>query len=237
MFKLTLVLKSNFPCKILFSKHIYNIGAFKTYVKKDNMINTIIFDFGGVLVDWNPRYLYSKIIKDEEEIERFLAEVCTSDWNEEQDAGRTLQEATDHLIKNYPDKEEYIRAYYSRWEEMLGGVFEGTVEILRELIESKKYKVLGLTNWSAETFPIAQRKYDFLNWFDGIVVSGTEKCRKPFPEFYQILLDRYEVNPAEAVFIDDNIRNVKAADEMGIEGIHFLSPEQLRTTLREKGIL
>jgi len=201
------------------------------------MINTVIFDFGGVLIDWNPKYLYKTIFSDEEEMNNFLNEVCTADWNEEQDAGRTIEEAAAFLVKKYPEQEANIRAYYSRWEEMLGGVFDGTVSILKELKESKKYKILGLTNWSSETFPIAQKRYDFLGWFDGIVVSGTERSRKPFPEFYQILLDRYEVNPGEAIFIDDNIRNVKAAIELGIHSIQFTTPEKLRDSLLEIGIL
>jgi 2-haloacid dehalogenase len=201
------------------------------------MIKTVIFDFGGVLIDWNPRYLYRSIFDDEKETEHFLSNICTSDWNEEQDAGRTLQEATEYLVGRFPQHQPHIEAYYSRWEEMLGGVFQGTVEILKELKESKKYQLLGLTNWSAETFPVAQKKYDFLNWFDGIVVSGEEKCRKPYPEFYNILLNRYNVEAEKALFIDDNVRNLKAAEELGIQTVHFISPEDLRLSLKDKDIL
>jgi 2-haloacid dehalogenase len=165
------------------------------------MITTIIFDLGGVLIDWNPDYLYRKIFKDETEMRNFLSKVCTPDWNEEQDAGRTLHEATETLVREYPSHEEQIRAFYNRWEEMLGGAIDGTVEIFKELKNSNKYKIYALTNWSAETFPIAVQRFDFLNWFDGIVVSGTEKMRKPFPQFYHILLDRYNVNPREAVLL------------------------------------
>lgn len=167
----------------------------------------------------------------------FLQNICTSDWNEEQDAGRTIKEATEFLLAKHPEHEENIRAYYSRWEEMLGGVFEETVEVLKELKESKKYRLFGLTNWSAETFPIAQRKYDFLNWFDGVVVSGEEKCRKPFAEFYNILLSRYNVVPEEAIFIDDNLRNLEGAQSLGIQTIHFVNSEDLKSRLRERNVL
>src|SRR3954468_9379148 len=119
------------------------------------MITAIIFDLGGVLIDWNPEYLYRKIFKDEAEMKDFLGKVCTPEWNEEQDAGRTLKEATKVLIDGFPAHEENIRAYYDRWDEMLGGFIEGSVEIFRQLKESKKFKIYALTNWSAETFPIA----------------------------------------------------------------------------------
>jgi len=200
------------------------------------MINTIIFDLGAVLIDWNPDYLYRKIFTDEAEMRHFLANVCTPHWNEEQDGGRTLQEGTELLVSQFPEHEENIRAFYGRWEEMLGGVFEGTVEIFKKLKESGKYKIYALTNWSAETFVIAKAKYDFLGWFDGIVVSGEEKTRKPFLEFYQILLDRYNVKPEEALFIDDNYRNIAAAEKLGINCIHFTSSEQLEAELPKFGI-
>ncbi len=200
------------------------------------MINTVIFDFGGVLIDWNPKYLYRKIFAGEEEVELFLQNICTADWNEEQDGGRTIKEATETLSALYPEHTQNIKAYYDRWEEMLGGVFEGTIEILKELKESKKYKLYGLTNWSAETFPIARRRYEFLSLFDGILVSGDEKSRKPFPQFYRLLLSRYNIRPEEAVFIDDNTRNIIAAEKEGIRSIHFTGAEELRLRLRHEGL-
>jgi len=201
------------------------------------MINTIIFDLGAVLIDWNPLYMYRTLFDDEQEMKDFLATICTSDWNEEQDAGRPLQEGTEILVKQFPEHEANIRAFYTRWEEMLGDAFDGTVEIFRELKESNKYKIYALTNWSAETYPIAQKRYDFLNWFDGVVVSGTEKMRKPTPEFYQILLDRYNVKANEALFIDDNYRNILAAEKLGIRSIHFTSADELTGKLMELNIL
>ncbi len=201
------------------------------------MINTIIFDLGAVLIDWNPHYMYRSIFDNEQEMLDFLANVCTSDWNEEQDAGRSLQEGTDILVAKFPEHEANIRAFYSRWIEMLGEPFHGTVEIFRRLKESKQYKIYALTNWSAETFPFAVARFDFLTWFDGVVVSGTEKMRKPTPAFYQILLDRYQVNASEALFIDDNYRNVLAAEAMGIKSIHFKSAEELEVELNGLGLL
>ncbi|MCC9165359.1 HAD family hydrolase [Pontibacter harenae] len=201
------------------------------------MTNTIIFDLGAVLIDWNPHYLYRKLFKEEADMLHFLENICTPDWNEEQDAGRSLQEATDLLVAQCPEHEENIKAFYGRWEEMLGGAIEGTVEIFNELKEKNKYKFYALTNWSEETFPIAQERFEFLNWFDGIVVSGTEKDRKPFPSFYNTLLNRYNLKPEETLFIDDNLRNIKAAEEIGIPSIHFTSPEALREALQEKGVL
>ncbi|QEM13153.1 HAD family hydrolase [Mucilaginibacter rubeus] len=201
------------------------------------MINTIIFDLGAVLIDWNPHYLYHTLFTDEQEMKDFLANICTSDWNEEQDAGRSLQEGTDLLVAQYPEHEANIRAFYSRWVEMLGEPLHGTVEIFRQLKASGRYKVYALTNWSAETFPFALERYDFLNWFDGIVMSGAEKMRKPSPAFYQLLLDRYDVKANEALFIDDNYRNILAAEKMGIKSIHFTSAEALETALKGLEVL
>jgi 2-haloacid dehalogenase len=201
------------------------------------MINTIIFDLGAVLIDWNPHYMYRTIFSNEEEMKNFLTNVATSDWNEEQDAGRPLSEGTELLIQQFPEHEHNIRAFYTRWDEMLGEAFWDTVEIFKQLKETGKYQIYALTNWSAETFPVALERYEFLHWFDGIVVSGAEKMRKPTPEFYQILLDRYQVEPAKALFIDDNYRNVLAAEKMGIKSIHFVSAEDLKSKLEELGLL
>jgi len=200
------------------------------------MINTIIFDLGAVLIDWNPHYMYRTIFSDEEEMKNFLATVTTSDWNEEQDAGRSLADGTEILVKQFPEHEDNIRAFYGRWDEMLGEAFHDTVEVFRELKESGKYKIYALTNWSAETFPIALERFEFLHWFDGVVVSGAEKMRKPAPEFYQLLLDRYHVKADEALFIDDNHRNILAAEKLGIQCVHFVGAEELRGRLEELDI-
>ncbi len=190
-----------------------------------------------MLIDWNPHHLYRKLFDDETEMLHFLENVCTPDWNEEQDAGRSLEEATEYLVKKHPEHEQNIRAYYGRWEEMLGGPIEGTVEVFRQIKEQGRHRLYALTNWSEETFPIALERYDFLGWFDGIVVSGTEKDRKPFDSFYHTLLNRYSVHPSEALFIDDNLRNVRAAERLGLESIHFTSPQDLQARLEKMGVL
>jgi 2-haloacid dehalogenase len=199
--------------------------------------DTIIFDLGAVLIDWNPRYLYRKIFKTEQEITWFLENICTSEWNDEQDAGRSFAEATAELVARHPEWELPIRAWYERWQETIPGPIHGTVDILKTIKESKKYRLYALTNWSAETFPWALDNFDFLHWFEGIVVSGVEKMRKPQPEFYQILFDRYNVNPGKTVFIDDNPKNIAAGKLIGLTTIHFSSPAQLKNELDQHGIL
>lgn len=201
-------------------------------------INTIIFDLGGVLIDWNPKYVFDdKYFESEEMRQYFFNHICTSDWNEEQDAGRSIVEATQILVEQFPDWEKPIRDYYGRWTDMLKGPMHDTVELFRQLKEKEKYKIYALTNWQASLFEIALVRFNFLHWFDGRVVSGEEKTRKPFPEFYRRLLDRYNVNPSDALFIDDNLRNVKAAEDLGIYSIHFQDPQQLEAQLRNKKVL
>ena len=191
-------------------------------------IKTIIFDLGGVLIDWNPEYLYLDIFEgDRVKMNAFFEQVCTMDWNENQDAGYPLSKATEDRIALFPEYETLIKIYYGRWEEMLGEAITGSVQILKKLINDPKFRVVALTNWSAETFPVALKRFDFLHWFEGIVVSGTEKTRKPYPEIYQITLDRFNIAPSETLFIDDNLRNIKGAEAIGINGIHFSSPEKL----------
>ncbi|MCC7244735.1 MAG: HAD family phosphatase [Saprospiraceae bacterium] len=195
------------------------------------MLDTIVFDLGGVLVDWNPEYVFRTVIPDTDKRQFFFENICTHDWNIEQDAGRTLEAGTQLLVDQWPEWETEIRAFYGRWEEMLGGPIQPTVELLRELKADGRYRLLALTNWSAETFPKALELYDFLHWFEGIVVSGAEMTRKPFPEIYNILIERYALTPHKAVFIDDNLANVTAAQEAGLQGIHFKDAAQLRQAL------
>ena len=201
-------------------------------------INTIIFDLGGVLIDWNPKYVYNENYFDSEEKRLyFFQNICTSEWNEEQDGGRSIVDATQMLVKQFPEWEPAIRDFYGRWTDMLKSEIPETVKIFKQLRESGKYKIYALTNWQDGLFDIALVRYNFLHWFDGIVVSGIEKMRKPFPEFYQILLDRYNVNPHEALFTDDNMRNVKAAEQLGITSIHFQSPSQFLKEIKAMGLL
>jgi len=201
-------------------------------------INTIIFDLGGVLIDWNPKYVYDENYFDSEEKRLyFFQNICTSEWNEEQDGGRSIVDATQMLVKQFPEWEPAIRDFYGRWTDMLKSEIPEMVKIFKQLKESGKYKIYALTNWQDGLFDIALVRYNFLHWFDGIVVSGIEKMRKPFPEFYQILLDRYNVNPHEALFTDDNIRNVKAAEQLGITSIHFQTPSQFLKEIKAMGLL
>ncbi len=201
------------------------------------IIDTVIFDLGGVLIDWNPERLFNKIFEDPEEMKYFLKEVCTPDWNEQQDAGRPIEEATNLLLEEFPKYEVEIKAFYGRWTEMLGGAISGTVDILDEIISKKTHKVYALTNWSAETFPIALERYDFLHRFEDILVSGVEKLKKPDPKIYELTLERFKIHGPNSVFIDDNLRNIKASIDCGIHGIHFTSPEQLRIDLKTYGVL
>ncbi len=200
-------------------------------------IDTVIFDLGGVLIDWNPDYVFDRFFDDAAQQQHFYRYICTAEWNEEQDAGRSLQEATDMLVAQHPEWEAAIRAYYGRWEEMLGGPIAETVAILRQLRAAGRHRLYALTNWSAETFPVALDRYDFLHWFEGIVVSGAEKTRKPFPEFYEILFRRYGVDPARALFIDDNARNVEAGGRLGLHTVHFRTAAELSAALTDRHIL
>jgi 2-haloacid dehalogenase len=194
-------------------------------------IETIIFDLGGVLIDWNPRYLYRKLLPTEQEIEHFLTHIATSDWNEAQDAGRSLADGTATLVAKHPEHAALIQAFYDRWPEMLGGPIQGTVRLLQQLRDQDRYALFALTNWSAETWPIALEQYDFLHWFQGVLVSGQEQMRKPSPAFYHLLEERFPLQLATSLFIDDNLRNVQAAEALGLRSIHFQSPEQLHEAL------
>jgi 2-haloacid dehalogenase len=198
--------------------------------------SAVVFDLGGVLIDWDPRRLYRKLLPDAASVEAFLAEVCTADWNYQQDAGRTCAEAVAELSARHPDRAELIAAYYGRWEEMLGGALEGAVAILEEL-DAAGMPLYALTNWSRETFPIARARFPFLARFRGILVSGEERLAKPDPRIYRLLLDRYRLDPAGCIYIDDHLANVDAAHAAGMTGIRFESAEQLRRELAGRSIL
>lgn len=196
----------------------------------------IIFDLGGVLIDWNPRHLYKKIFGSPEEMEWFLTNICTPQWNTQQDAGRPFAKGLAVAKEKYPKYAAQIDDYFNRWDEMLGGPIKASVAVLKELKE-KGYRLYALTNWSAETFPIARAKYDFLNLFDGIVVSGEERLVKPDPAIYARLLKRYQLRSCNCVFIDDNAANVSEAAHLGFDAICFNGEENLRTELLRRGLL
>jgi len=197
----------------------------------------VVFDLGGVLIEWNPRYLYRKLFGgDDAAMEAFLATVCTVEWNERQDAGRSFADAVAELAPHHPDKLELIEAFGRRFDEMIPGAIEGTVAILADLKRAGVPRY-ALTNWSAETFAPQRGRFEFLSWFAGIVVSGQEGVIKPDPLIFRILLERYRIAPEEAVYIDDNPGNAAAATALGIHGIHFRSPELLRRELETLDIL
>ena len=199
-------------------------------------IDTLIFDLGNVLIDWSPSHLYDKIFSDKEKQDYFLNNICTMDWHSEQDAGRDPEEATAEKVAEHPDWEQPIRAFYARWKEMFGGTVKGSVQILKELKE-KGYKLYALTNWNAELFNQTVDDYPFLSWFDGRLVSGEVKLKKPDPAIYKELLRRYSINPHTSLFIDDTQKNVEAAEALGIRSILFKSPAQLRDHLNKLNIL
>lgn len=199
-------------------------------------VKAVIFDLGQVLIQWDPKLLYRKMFEDEKEMEFFLTKVCPPEWNASLDAGYPFADGVKDRIEIYPDYEPYIRAWHERWIETIGGEISGTVEILKQVM-ARDYRVFALSNWSAETFPIVAHQYEFLNWFEDVVLSGKEKLIKPNPEIYQRLLERANLKPEECIFIDDSLHNVEAARKMGIHAIQFESPEKLSNTLTELDLL
>jgi 2-haloacid dehalogenase len=196
----------------------------------------IVFDLGGVLIDWNPRHLYRGLFDDEAAMEWFLEEVCHHDWNLEQDRGRSFADAVEEAAARHPDQRAMIEAYHVRWGEMMAGTIEGSVTILDELAAAG-YELHALTNWSAETFPIARARFAFLDRFETILVSGEERLVKPDARIFQLMLERI-AHPAQAcVYIDDSQPNVTAAAALGFDAIHFTSPPALREALTGRGLL
>ena len=200
----------------------------------------VVFDFGGVLIDWNPDYLYRKLIPDAGERRRFLTEVCTMDWVVRQDGGQSIARGTEELIARFPHEAERIRAFYGRWHEMIGGVF-AEAEALVGKLEAAGVPLFGLTNWSDETFPYAWEHFDVLRRFRDIVVSGRVKLVKPDPRIYAEMFERIGrhlpgIAPSEIVFIDDNVNNAHAAARAGWHGIHHTSAAATEARLRELGI-
>ncbi|MDQ1485571.1 MAG: 2-haloacid dehalogenase [Actinomycetota bacterium] len=195
-----------------------------------------VFDLGAVLIEWDPRHLYRTLFADEAAMEEFLATVCTPEWNAEQDRGRTLAAATAVLVEKHPQHAELIEAYYGRWDEMLGAPIAGTVQIAHEL-RAAGLRLVALSNWSAETFPRARHRLTFLDEFDAVLVSGTVGLIKPDPAIYQLLIQRHDVDPAHALFVDDSAKNVEAAAAVGFDAIRFQSPDQLRADLTARGLL
>jgi 2-haloacid dehalogenase len=199
------------------------------------IVQAAVFDLGGVLIDWNPRYLYRKLLADDAAVETFLTEICSQEWNREQDLGRSWSEAVESLAREHPDQRTLIAAYRERWEEMLGGPIQESVALLAEL-RASGLPLFALSNWSAETFPIALSRYSFLSWFTAIVISGDVRLAKPDPRVFRHLLDRFGLDAASTVFVDDSRRNVEAAAELGMIAIEFRDASQLRVELAALGV-
>jgi len=187
--------------------------------------DVVVFEFGGVLIDWDPRHLYRGLFAgDEAAMEHFLATVCTHEWNRCQDAGRSFAEGARLLMAEHPDKAELIDAYHTRFDEMLAGPIAGSVEILGEL-RDRGTALYGLTNWSAETYPAAVERFAFLRWFRGILVSGEVGLIKPDPRIFALMIERFNIEAQHAVYIDDVETNAAAAASLGIHAIHFTTPQ------------
>jgi 2-haloacid dehalogenase len=202
----------------------------------DSSVQAVVFDLGGVLIDWDPRHLYRRIFDSEEEMEAFLSTVCTPEWNAELDRGRSFEEMVELLCSEHPERRDHIEAYHRRWDEMLGESIEGSVRILREL-HSAGYPLYVLTNWSAETFHMAHERYGFLSLFREIIVSGEVGLIKPEPAIYELLVERTSIEPSRAVFIDDREVNARAAEKIGFVSVTYQGPSLLRQRLTELGLL
>jgi 2-haloacid dehalogenase len=196
----------------------------------------VVFDLGGVLIEWDPRHLYRKLLADEAAVEEFLATVCTPEWNAELDRGRPFAEGVAELVERHPEHAAAIAAYHERWPEMVAGDIPGTVEVLAEL-RAAGVPLYALTNWSAETFAITRGRFEFLEWFDGLLVSGEERVTKPDPAIFQLLLDRFGLDPTATVFVDDSAANVAAARRLGFDAIRFTGHEELRRELVARRLL
>jgi 2-haloacid dehalogenase len=197
----------------------------------------VVFDLGGVLIDWNPRYLYHKLFDGNDgAMESFLKTVCTQSWNEQQDAGRTFADARASLKLVHPNEAELIDAWVDRYDEMLRGPISGSIEILGEL-RSREVPLFALSNWSAETFPVALKRFEFLKWFRGIMISGEVRLMKPDARIFEHFLETFGIDPAHAVYIDDHTRNVEVAKTFGMHGILFTDPPALRNELVKAGLI
>ncbi|WP_457089415.1 HAD family hydrolase [Microvirga sp. P5_D2] len=201
----------------------------------DRKPKTVVFDIGNVLLRWDPRNLYRSVFDDHGEMEWFLSNVCTPDWNLEQDRGRDWDEAVALLVKDHPKHEPAIRAFHDRWPETVSGVFEQNVALLQRLRDAGVPNYC-ITNFSGPKFVLAQQRFPFLAGFDGVIVSGDERLLKPDAAIYHLLLDRYRLEAADCVFIDDSKPNIEAARKVGMEAIHYPNEDiDLAVELRRYG--
>lgn len=196
----------------------------------------MVFDIGGVLIDWNPAYLYRQLLPDEASVSEFLANICTPSWNEQFDAGMPFADGTADLVSRYPEKSDLIEAYWHRWHDMLGGEVPGVPQIL-ERLKLAGIPIHAISNWSAETFPRARAIFPFLDAFDVLVVSGQERMLKPDAAIFKLFLERAGVCAEECLFIDDNPANIAAATALGFQTEHFQTAAKLERRLVGMGIL
>ena len=199
------------------------------------MIDAVLFDLGNVLIRWDPRNHYKDRFASADAMERFLAEITPGTWNHEMDLGKPFAQAIAERVALHPQHAELLGEWKSQWERMLGGAIDESVTLLAELRQAG-YRIAALTNWSAETFPIARERFPFLGWFEDIVVSGVEGIAKPDPAMFVLALQRTGFVAARTVFIDDNVPNIDAARAAGMQAIHFVSPQQCRLELRAMGV-
>jgi len=199
-----------------------------TTAPASSSIDTFLFDLGGVLIDWSPRYLFAPhFAGDEAALEHFLTHVCPPEWNIAMDAGKPAHVGLAERIAAHPEHESMIRRWFDEWPAMMRGPVPGAVEILRELRESG-FRLYALTNWSADTFHHAQAKFDFLNWFEDIVVSGRIGLVKPDPAIFRHAIVQCRLDPAHTLFIDDSAKNTAAAASVGFRVHHFTAADKLR---------
>ncbi len=197
----------------------------------------IVFDLGGVLIDWNPRYLFRKLFDgDEERVEWFLAEVCPQSWNAQMDGGYPFQQAIEERCQLYPELSDELHAYWERWDETIGGPMPETVEILAEL-RAAGYPLYVLSNWSAQSFARVRAQFPFLDWFDELVISGQIGLTKPNKEIFEYLLSKVGLPAEDCLFIDDIATNTEAAKKLGFQTVLFTSPEELLIFFQNKELL
>jgi len=198
-------------------------------------INAVVFDLGGVLIDWNPRHLYRRLFADPAEMEDFLARVCTADWHRQHDLGADIRQSCEELASQHAQYRDMIMAWADRGEEMAPGQFDQTVNVLRTL-KTAGLGCYALSNMEPEAFASRSARFPFMQWFDGQVISGLEGVAKPDSRIFEVLLQRYGLAPAATVFVDDSQRNVEAARDLGFNVVHYMSADQLKRELQALGV-